>query len=214
MRIAISACLTGLLGISVLFAQIPTGTHTLVAADDQATPVLQNWQREIAKPYETSSILTIGFSPWVELSYPSLKQLFPRSRFFKMSWMEFALPGREKEVLGLGGGEKTLVYEPAGRIVQELDHDGNYTQFGDFLAATRTPINSTEDAQLVWTAFCDLHGKQWKEQPAIRISEAIWHLGDTTIDRVHYYYELVLDGNHIVTSARLRADEIKKDESG
>ncbi len=127
--------------------------------------------------------------------------------------MERPAPGKEKQALGLGGGEYTLICDPDGELVAEIYHYGNYDSYGDFLAAKKISIRSPQDAKLVWEGFCDLYQKHWKDNPAIKVSETVWHLGDNTIDGVHYYYEFVLDSSQLVTSARLHADDPKRPKS-
>jgi len=66
------------------------------------------------------------------------------------------------------------------------------------------------DAQLVWAGFCDLHQKHWKDQKAIKVSETLWHLGDKTTNGVHYYYEVILDAQQRIQSARLHSNDPRR----
>lgn len=194
----------------MLSAQIRPDALNPVAADDITMPTLNNWQRKVVENYAKRGIVEARFSSWFELPSPSLKKLFPGLRFFTASWTERPAPGREKEALGLGDGEYTLICGADGKLAKEICHHGNYDPYGVFLATKKVSIHSPEDAKLVWHGFCDLHQKHWQDQPANKISDAIWHLGNTTIDGVHYYYEVVLDASQIVTSARLHVDDPKR----
>ncbi len=176
-------------------------------------PALAKWQQDIIAKYAKTAIAEPLFASWHELPFATLKKLFPERRFFTNAWMERPVPGKEKEAIGLGGGEYTLICDRNGKLVSEIYHYGNYDPYGSLLAANKVSIRSPEDAKLVWDAFCDLHQKHWKDQPAIQVSDTVWHLGDKTIDRFHYYYEVRLTNEHIVESARLHADEIKKPDS-
>jgi len=207
---------TALLGLllslpTVLNAQIRKDALTPVARDDAAMPVLREWQRKRIEKCEKGGIAKISFSPWYELPSPALKQLFPGLRFFATFWTLRPIPGKEKETIGLPSElEIALILNPDGTSLKEVYTSGNYEPFGEFLAAHKIAIRSAADAKLVWEAFCDLHLKHWKDQPAVKISDTVWHLGDTTIDRFHYYYEVVLDDDHVVKSAKLVAEPVNK----
>jgi hypothetical protein len=124
------------------------------------------------------------------------------------------VPGQEKRAGALPQGNAvTLICNSNGKLVREIDHYGNYEPFGEFLAANRVTIRSPEDAKLVWEAFCDLHQKHWKDQRAIKISDTVWHLGDTTIGNFHYYYQIILDADQTVVSAKLHADDLNRPKS-
>lgn len=186
---------------------------TQVAADDIAMPTLTEWQQKVVASYQRWGAVEAQFSPWYELASPTLKQLFPGFRFFVVSYSEIAVPGKEK-FHGLAQGLSfTVVCQTDGRFVKRFTHWGNYEQFGDVLAAQKVAITSAEDATLVWHAFCDLHQLHSKDLPAIKISDTVWHLGDNTIDGVHYYHEVTLDSAQTVTSSELRADDPKRPKS-
>ena len=197
----------------MLSAQIRWDALKPVAADDITMPALRAWQQKVVENYSKNGIAEAHFSSWAELPFPSLKKLFPGLRFFTASWDERPAPGKEKQALGLGGGEYTLICSADGKLAKEIYHYGNYDPYGDFLATKKVSIRSPEDAKLVWDGFCDLHQKHWQDQSAIKISDTIWHLGNKTIDGVHYYYEVVLDAAQTITSARLHADDPKRPNS-
>lgn len=188
-------------------AQMRIGELAKAEKSDPATPVLMEWQQGIEDEYEKGGLITPIFSDWFVLSSDSIKTLFPQYHFYAVSWMEKPAPGKEAQALGLSGHETTLVYDPAGKVIGHLSHTGSYEEFGKFLAAERVAIRDADDAKLVWSAFCDLHQRHWRENPAIRIDARTWHLGCTVTDGVRYCYEVLLDDDFRVLKARLRSDE-------
>jgi hypothetical protein len=200
-----------LCGVNVLTAQIRWDKLTPVAADDIAMPALRDWQQKIVENHNKQGVIRPEFLAWSELPFPSLKKLFPGLRFFTTSWSERAAPGKEKEAISLALGlEVTLACSPEGKFLNQFFQGGDYVPFGEFLAARKISIRSPEDAQLVWEAFCDLHQRHLKDHPTRKVSETAWHLGGHTIDKVHYYYEVLLDDDRVVKSASLRAHPVDK----
>jgi hypothetical protein len=102
-----------------------------------------------------------------------------------------------------------LAVNAGKRTTQEFFGYGNYEEFGTLLSQQGVTIRSSEEASLVWSAFCDLHQKHWKDQEIQKIDDRTWHLGAKTIDRFHYYYRVDLDQEHKVIRGKLFADEIK-----
>ncbi|MCF6313479.1 MAG: hypothetical protein L3J39_13625 [Verrucomicrobiales bacterium] len=203
--------ITILLSISVTSAQIRWDQLTKVTDSDSATPALEEWQQNVEAKYKQDGLIVPTFSTWFVITADSLNTLFPRHRFFAISWSEMPTPGKEKEAIGLAIDlEITLVCDAEGKIAKEVHHTGNYEAFGELLNAANVVIRSTDDAKLVWNAFCGIHQKHWQKQPPIKIDGKTWHLGDVTIGRFHYYYEVLLDADFRVASAKLHADEIKK----
>jgi hypothetical protein len=200
-----------ILSLGAASAQIRWEKLSVVADSDPAAPALKEWQQGVEAEYKKDGLIIPTFSSWFELPFDSLKTLFPDHRFFATSWSEMHAPGKEKEVMGLAAGlETTLVCDAKGKLVKEVHHTGNYEAFGELLNSEKVVIRTADDAKLVWEAFCDIHQRHWKDQPAIKIDDRKWHLGDKTIDRFHYYYEVLLDADLRVTGARLCADEIRK----
>jgi hypothetical protein len=182
-----------------------------VVDTDLAAPALNEWQQSVEGKYRQGGVVVPTFSSWFVLSFDSLKTLFPQHRFFAVSWSEKPAPGKEKEAIGLAFGlEATLVCDATGKTIKEFHHSGNYEALGEFLNAAKVAIRTNDDAKLVWNAFCDIHQKHWQKQPAIKVDDKTWHLGDVTINRFHYYYKVLLDDESRVVSAKLHADEIKK----
>jgi hypothetical protein len=199
---------------TVLNVQIRENELARVASDDAAMPVLREWRSKKIEKCHKGGIATISFSPWYELPSPALKQLFPGLRFFATSWTLRPIPGKEKETIGLPSAlEIVLILDADGKSFKEVATGGDHEPFWNLLAAHKVSIRSPADAKLVWEAFCDLHLKHWQDQPALKISETTWHLGDTTIDKFHYYYEFVLDDDHVVKWGKLHAEPVNKPPS-
>ena len=199
-----------ILSLGAASAQIRWEKLSVVADSDPAAPTLKEWQQSVEADYKKDGLIIPTFSSWAELPFDSLKTLFPGHRFFAASLIERHAPGKEKEVMGLGGLETTLVCDAKGKLLKEVHHTGNYEAFGELLHSAKVVIRTADDGKLVWGAFCDIHQRHWKDQPAIKIDDRKWHLGDETIERFHYYYEVLLDADFRVKSATLCADEIRK----
>ena len=179
-----------------------------VPESDPVFTALKEWQVDVEAQYKKSGVVISIFSPWFELPFDSLTTLLSKHRFFTISGSEKTAPGKE-EVIGLAMNlSRTVVCDPEGKIIKTLSHWGNYEEFGELLHASNVSIRSHDDAKLVWNAFCDSHQRHWHKHQATRIDEKTWHLGDHTIDKFHYYYEVLIDRNSRVLSAKLRADEI------
>lgn len=192
--------------------QIRYDTAVRVTKSDPIYPALEQRRSQIEKQYEESKRALPVFSDWVQVQSPAAGLLFPSLRFAAISWGERAHPDVKDRPVNLAFGLQTTVgvATSSNSIQVELSGFGNYEAFGGLLATHRVRIQNAADAKTVWEAFCDLHFKHWQSQPAVKKSDKIWYLGDVTIDRFHYYYEVILDDDHIVKSARLHADEVKK----
>jgi len=195
--------------------QIRYETAIRVTKSDPIYPVLEERRNQIEQQYEETKRALPVFSDWVQIRSPAAARLFPSLRFAGISWSERAHPDVKDRTVNLAFGLQTTVgvETSSNRIQVELSGFGSYEAFGGLLATNRVHIKDAVDAKAVWEAFCDLHFKHWQSQPAVKKSEKIWHLGDVTIDQFHYYYEVALDEEHTVRSARLHADEIKKSDS-
>jgi len=204
--------LTLAMSITCSHGQIRHDTAIRVTKSDPIYPVLEESRSQIEKRYEESKRALPVFSDWVQVQSPAAARLFPSLRFAGISWDERAHPDVKDRTVNLAFGLQTTVgvQTSSNRIQVELSGFGNYEAFGGLLATNHVRIHDAADAKTVWEAFCDLHFKHWQSQPSVKKSDKIWHLGDVTIDRFHYYYEVILDDDHIVKSAGLHADEVKK----
>jgi hypothetical protein len=199
---------------TTLQAQIRHDTAIRVAKSDPIYPALEEYRSQIQKRYEDTQQKLPIFSEWVLVQSPAAVRLFPSLRFAAISWNERAYPDVKDRLVNLAVGLQTTVgVETSSNQIQiKLSGFGNYEAFGTLLASNRIRIQNATDAKTVWEAFCDLHFKHWQNQPAVKVSDKIWHLGDVTIGQFHYYYEVILDEDCMVNSARLHADEVKMPE--
>lgn len=124
------------------FAQIRYEDLKLMDAKDPARPALEAWKRKVLEGYEKSFVEVSFNSVWYEMPFASLKRLFPNYRFFAIEWNERPVKGKEKEVIGLGGGEYTLVCSKDHKVVYEIYHYGNYELYGKLLADRKAVIRS------------------------------------------------------------------------
>jgi len=190
-------------------AQIRWQKLAVVEESDPATPALKQWKQTLAAKYKKGGIIVPDFSSSYELPSQSLKTLFPDKRFFAMSWCERPAEGKEKEAIGLAFClGTTLVCDAEEKVIKEVFHTGNYEAFGELLSAEKVTIRNNRDAKIVWEAFCDLHQKHWKDQGIERKKDGVWHLGVTTTDDFHYYYQVKLDKQGAVMAGKLHADKI------
>lgn len=197
--------------LSTAGAQIRWQQLTQITDSDPAAPTLKKWQQSIEADSRKHGDIVATFTPWYALPFASLRTLFPQHRFYAVSWSQHPPPGTEKNALGLALGiETTLVCDATGNLVKEVQHTGNYEAFGELLHASHVTLRTADDAKLVWNAFCDIHQKHWQELPAIKVDDKTWHLGDETRDGVHYCYEVLLDSDSRVASAKLRSEQVKK----
>ena len=190
-------------------AQLRPEKFKPLEASDPASATADVWQAELEKHYSKEGLIAANFhGRWVHQS-EALKAMFPDYRFIAIQWSEKPAPGKEGQALGLGFGlEVTLVCNTAGKQVKEVLHHGNYEAFGEMLRDKKVSLRGPEDAKRIWKAFCDLHQKHWEDQASLKIDEKTWHLGTKTIERFHYFYEVKLDAEGLVTGAELKAKAV------
>ena len=199
------------LSLSNINAQIRWQNLVPVEEADPLAPALKKWKQSVAARYQQGGIIVPIFKSQHELPFKSLKLLFPNHRFFTISWSETPAKGKEKDAIGLALDlGVTLVCNDQGKIIKEVSHSGNYEAFGELLSSMKVAIRNNEDARIVWQGFCDLHQKHWKDQRIERKSDRVWHLGVTTIDDFHYYYQINVDESGNVVSGKLHANKIKQ----
>ena len=186
---------------NVVSSQIQFDKATAVSKSDPIYPVLRARQLEIQKPYEAGGYAVATFTNWVRVDSPALTKLFPKLRFASIEWSESVnpkvkpLPAHD---LGLGIELTVAVDTESLRIVNEqVNSDAG---FDKLLEDSKVQILNAKDARTVWDAFCAINHFHWENNPVVKVSDTVWHLGDTSDGKVHYYYELILDQNHFVLS--------------
>lgn len=198
-----------------LSAQIRLAAADPVPQSDPIYAALVAHRNRIEKAYEDGKSALPSFSEWLQVRSPAAERLFPSLRFAAITWSERAHPALKGRYVGLADGLQTTVgVATTNRAVQvELSGFGNYEEFGRLLATNRVRLQNATDARTVWEAFCELHFKHWQDQPAVKMSDSVWHLGTVTIDRFHYYFEVVLDHQQTVQSGKLYAKAMKQPEA-
>jgi hypothetical protein len=179
---------------------------TKVEDGDTAVPTLKEWEQELADIFRKQGRVEPAISSWHVLQFDSLKTLFPQYRFFAVSWSERPTPGK-LESLGIDLGV-TLVIDGQGKRVKELQHNGDYEAFGELLKTAKIAIRNDTDAKLVWVAFCDAHQRHWQTQPSAKITDRTWHLGQSEVEGRRYYYDVKLDDDLMVESAKNHSEKV------
>lgn len=139
------------------------------------------------------------------------RKVFPEWRFLTVSWRKIPTEKpkdaqTEKLDAFKNGIGMHLAISPDRKTIQKFHGYGNYDEFGVLLAHQGIKIETPDDATAVWNAFCDLHWKFWHKQTHEKINDRLWHLGNITIEKVHYYYQIDLDADHKVLRGKLKAD--------
>jgi hypothetical protein len=161
--------------------------------------------------YKKSGFATASVAEPVQLKTSVLRRFFPNHRFYLIGWDEH--PVRGKRVMGLGFGLfYTFIIGPGNEITR-LSGTGNFEDFGKFLSQNSISITSSEDARLVWLAFCDIHQKLWHSRDLKQLSATEWYLGLhqndwlPPSDQYYFLYRITLDDKQRVTSAILRTQK-------
>ncbi len=192
-------------------AQIQFQKATLMEKSDPIYPVILARQLEIEKKYEAGDYAVAQFTPWIRVDSPAVAQLFPQLRFASVMWSEQPSPKSKTHQVGRALGLELTVGVDVKSLQAkcELLDYGNQEAYGQMLKEAKVRIVTPEDARTVWEAFCALTHRHWEANPAIKVSDTVWHLGKSTDATSIYYYEVLLDSDHVVRSATLKSDRSK-----
>jgi hypothetical protein len=188
---------------------VMNSTFVPVSEQDLLYRRLLEFQGEILARYEKSDYTVAEFSPWREIKADVLEKLFPDYRFFIIQWSESLHPDKTTEghIIAQGYGlSVNLVLKKDGQDATELNSFGNYEEFGQLLAKADVRLLSYDDARLIWDGFCEANMKPWKDQGIEQINDTTWDLGVISINRIRYYYRLLLDRDGKVLSGNLQLD--------
>lgn len=116
------------------------------------------------------------------------------------------------------GPQATLLAMDAQCVrVLALHDSGNHESFGQLLRAAGVRIDAA-NANLVWTAFCELHGKAWLGGPHAQAGPRAWRLHVHETDfravspsleiRESYFYEVLTDDQGLVLSGMLKVETV------
>lgn len=163
--------------------------------------------------YKKSGFATASVAEPVQLQTGVLRRLFPNHRFYLIGWNEHPVKG--KRVMGLGFGIYYNFIVGTGNEITKLSGTGNFEDYGQFLSKNNVKIKNSEDARLVWLAFCDIHQRLWHSRDLKQVSATEWYLGLYQTDEpfrkeeFYFWYRIILDDNQKVTSARLMVEDVK-----
>lgn len=114
----------------------------------------------------------------------AIRTLFPGWKFYALTYSNYVKEGFEDRYLNLAAHlGHTIAVVPNSRDKKNLLHFGNYEEYGNLLIETKAAISNTDDAELVWDAFCEIHRKAWKGNKVEKISETEWKIGIASFDQ-------------------------------
>jgi hypothetical protein len=192
-------------------AQIQLDKATAISSSDPIYPVLEARKAEMQKQYKATDYALAHFSNWVRVDSSAVTKLFPKLRFASIVWSEYLNPNVKPlpaHDLGMGMELTVAVDTEQKNIVAELSNTGNQREFGQLLKTDKVRISDKSDAEGVWNAFCALTHLHLEHYPIQRLSDTEWHLGNSDDGKLHYYYEVLLDENHVVQSGELKTTQL------
>ncbi len=195
----------------LVVAQIQYENAILMEKSDPIYPVIKARQMEIEKKYEAGDYAVAQFTPWIRVDSPAVAKLFPHLRFASVMWSEGASPKSKTHQVGRALGLELTVgvdVKSLQATCELLDY-GNQEAYAQMLKDAKVRIVTREDAKTVWEAFCALTRHHWEANPAIKVSDTVWRLGKSTDASSIYYYEVLLDADHVVKSGTLKSDRSK-----
>jgi hypothetical protein len=114
----------------------------------------------------------------------AIRELFPGWEFYAVSYSNYKKEGFDDRPVSLAAGlGLTLAVGPDSRLNIRMSHYGNHEEYGHLLIETKAAIRNTDDANLVWHAFCEIHRKAWKGRTVEKVSETEWKLGIYSYDQ-------------------------------
>lgn len=135
-------------------------------------------------------------------------RLFPHYRFYVLCWDEEAVD-KQNPPVGMGLGLYYTLALGADGEIRRFQGTGNFEEFGKFLSDAKVALKTSEDAKLVWNAFCEIHRRDWASHPSERISEKEWRLGKEVAYGFDRFYRVSTTTNGICASARFEAIRVK-----
>ena len=155
------------------------GSIRQVLPSDPHIPLLQKWRPEDS-PTELTPRTAAAQRPWFRVTSPTLNTI---------------LPGRSIYSVYVGDRHYTIICSDPNTIELELPDIpwGADTKFAEILARSGVAIRGEVDARFVWTAYCDIYGREWYDQPFQQVDTHTWHLGDHVAGAVRYYLDLQID---------------------
>ena len=186
-----------------------SATITKIARNNPDRKLIASEVQAVVSSYQKPAYAPPNMAEPMQLKTPALKRLFPKHRFYLIGWDMVAADPKSAVPIAFGL-YFTLVVPPQGEAIKLFGY-GNYEDFGSLLHLNGVKLKSTEDADLIWTAFNDIHQKKWFDQRKHRqISPTEWALSEQQIDNYKYWYHITLDADQVVTAAKLMSEDTKK----
>lgn len=158
--------------------------------------------------YAARNVIRAKLREPFQIEVDAARRLFPQYRFYLVWWDEEAVD-KHNPPLGMAFGlYYTLALGPDGEL-RHFQGSGNFEEFGKFLADTKVVLKTSEDAKLVWNAFCEIHRRDWASHPSEHISEKEWRLGKEVAHGFDRFYRVSTTTNGFCTSARFEAIRVK-----
>lgn len=87
---------------------------------------------------------------------------------------------------------------------------GDHEEFASFLRDQSIKVNSAEDAEMIWNAFCHIYHKDWNGS-FLQIDSNTWRLGYSSDEdtKEDCFYLLELSGDNTVLNGRLKCETIE-----
>ena len=149
-----------------------------------------------------------------QVRHESLEQLFPRIGFVSIPRAILPRPDIRDDfattestgIVGLDGRDtKVWRFHIAGNM-----------EFGRLLHSHAILLRSQEDAELIWAAFCAVHGQRWHNGQHRQIDDRTWWLNwERSEDEVQgmcdHYYEVMTDSEGRVLQGESKCQQVAVD---
>ena len=186
MRIFAYVAVILILTASAARAQMDVPNDTTVSPVSEADVHWKIVQREIEQITEGAPDSPVGNQLEMvgRIEGRAIRELFPGWEFYAVSYSNYKKEGFDDRPVSLAAGlGLTLAVGPDSRLNIRMSHYGNHEEYGHLLIETKAAIRNTDDANLVWHAFCEIHRKAWKGRTVEKVSETEWKLGIYSYDQ-------------------------------
>ncbi len=178
----------------------------LSAAEVAKRKVLSKHVKSIEAMSDEEIIFTVKKSV-CEISSETVAELFPKWTFYVVPFeMEKNSNFKGKVSIAFG------LYDVLGaRDTGEMalfPGTGNHDDFGEFLAAQKVPLRNVQEGKLVWTAMCQILRSGSPPIEPKMAGPNLWHLGEHTVGKHTYFYEVHTTKDGIISSGILKSQPI------
>jgi hypothetical protein len=175
-----------MLAVGAASAQIDVPSDTTLAPIEKSDAHWKIIQMEIEQITKGATESPIGnrLERVGRIEGKAIRTLFPGWKFYSLTYSNYAKKGVDARSLSLAAHlGHTIAVALNSREKKKLFHFGNHEEYGSLLIETKAAISNTDDAELVWDAFCEIHRKGWKGRNVEKISETEWKIGITSYDQ-------------------------------